>query len=232
MNSPTWRPHAATFAIGAALAGAWLIGCATGEDDVGLADENLPTQPAASSSSQIPETRPPFDAGFEDATQRQPTEDSGGSGGGGDAGCVDPGDPGSTQNTAKTLSATDDSQNSPISVRGVFNGSIDVDYYKLPFSDVAFASTIPDIQSKTNGVELCVFVKCPNETTVSCAGPTTKNEQGLDGCCGTGISSEASPSWRCPAILSANDSATLYFRAKPTGGAADQCVPYSFSYAF
>jgi hypothetical protein len=208
-----------------AIAGVWL-GCATNGDPA--VDEPAPAPGTTGTVKPDPTARPDFEAGFTDM-------DGGSEGGnnvdptppGGDT-CVDNGDPGGAENTAKALPDTTDSQNTAISVSGVLNGAVDVDYYRLNVADTLGHLLQPDIQATSSGIEMCVFAKCPSGTSgVSCTAPAVakKSDIGIDGCCATGPSS-VTPSWNCGGT---NDSAQLFIKITQT---ADKCVPYTFSYAF
>lgn len=199
-------------------------GCATSNGDPTDDDELGPTPTATSKQDAAP--RPDFEAGFptEDAGPDDPTPD------GGDT-CVDNGDPGSAENTAKLLPDTDDAQDNPITVKGVLNGPVDVDFYKLGMTDKFGHSIGADLQTQTSGVEFCVFVKCKGggATAVNgCNGGVVKtSEIGTKGCCATGPS-QATPDWDCTGI-SDDDSADFFIRVKQT---QDKCTAYTWSYAF
>ena len=207
-----------------ALGVGWL-GCASdGEPGV----DAKGTGPGGTATTKPePTPRPDFEAGFEDSGSDggsiDPTPD------GGDT-CIDKDDPGSAENTAKVLPPTDDSQNTAISQKGVMNGPVDVDFYKLTVSDTSFHLLQPDMQIQTTGVEMCVFVKCTPSTGTTdvsaCAGGVMKvSDIGTKGCCATGPSAVA-PTWNCSGT---NDSADLFIRIKQVGNA---CLPYTFAYSF
>jgi hypothetical protein len=208
-----------------AIAGVWM-GCATNGDPA--VDDPTPAPGTTGTVKADPTARPDFEAGF-------PDMDGGGEGGntidptpdGGDT-CVDNNDPGGAENTAKALPDTDDSQNTAISVSGVLNGPVDVDFYRLNVADTSFHLLQPDIQATSTGTEMCVFVKCPSGTSnVTCSAPAVakKSDIGIDGCCGTGPSS-VTPGWNCGGT---DDSAQLFIKISQT---ANKCLPYTFSYAF
>lgn len=205
---------------------AWM-GCATTNGD-DPADEDGELGPAPTSTPKADAApRPDFEAGF-------PTEDSGipddpTPDGGGDT-CVDNGDPGSSEPTAKALADTTDGVDTTTTIKGVMNGPVDVDFYKLNVADVTGGILQPDIRTQTLGVELCVFVRCTSGKTTTlktCAGgaKATNPGTGTEGCCGAGPAN-ISPDWDCPGF---NDSASIFFRVRPTGNA---CLPYTFSYVF
>ncbi len=224
-RSSSTRARSQLLLLGAiAIAGVWL-GCATnGEPAV---DEPGPAPGTTATVKPDPMGRPAFEAGF-------PDMDGGGDGGSlvdqtppGDT-CVDNGDPGGAENTAKALPDTDDAQNTAISVNGVLNGAVDVDFYRLNVADTSFHLLQPDIQATSAGIEMCVFAKCPSgASNVTCSAPAVakKSDLGIDGCCGTGPSS-VTPGWNCSGT---NDSAQLFIKISQT---ADKCLPYTFSYAF
>jgi hypothetical protein len=210
-------------ALGAIITAVGWLGCATSGDDPITDDAPATPSPSTKTTPGSDEPRPEFEAGFEDAPPNtDPTPD------GGSGTCADPGDPGSSENTAKALPNTTDAQNDAITVSGVLNGPVDVDFYKLSITDSLTHNVEAATQVKTAGAEMCVFVKCPTgaaEVTCNGGGTPKKSDLGTDGCCATGPSS-ATPIWNCSGI---NDSATLYFRITQT---ANKCLPYSFSYAF
>ena len=225
-RSTSTRVRSQLLLLGAiAIAGVWM-GCATNGDPA--VDEPAPAPDPSGTVKPDPTTRPDFEAGF-------PDMDGGGEGGntidptppGGDT-CVDNGDPGGAENTAKALPDTTDAQNTAISVSGVLNGAVDVDFYRLNVADTSFHLLQPDIQATSNGVEMCVFAKCPSgASNVTCTAPAvaTKSDIGIDGCCGASPSS-VTPAWNCGGT---DDSAQLFIKITQT---ADKCLPYTFSYAF
>lgn len=202
---------------------AWM-GCATSNGDSTGEEEPGPV-PTATNKDAAP--RPDFEAGF-------PTDDAGGNvdptPDGGDT-CLDNGDPGGAENTAKQLPDTNDGQNNPITVKGVLNGPVDVDFYKLSMSDNTGSLIGADLQTQTSGVEFCVYVKCKGggETTVSgCNGGVLKTSDiGTKGCCATGPS-QATPNWDCKGFTD-DDSADFFIRVRQT---QDKCTAYTWSYAF
>jgi hypothetical protein len=222
----TSRARSQLFLLGAIVVGVGWLGCATNGDPA--IDEPGPVTSGTSTSKPDSGTRPDFEAGF-------PDEPDSGTGAGGDPTpeggdtCLDKDDPGGAENVAKALPGTDDAQNTAISVSGVVNGAVDVDFYKLHVSDVSFHLLQPDIQATSSGVEMCVFVKCDTtgSSGVTCSAPAVKktSDIGTEGCCATGPAA-VTPGWNCS---STTDSATLFFRIKQTASA---CLPYSFSYAF
>lgn len=209
------------FVLAAVVAGGIWMGCATTPD---LTEDEPAPAPTPTTSKADSGTRPDFEAGLPepDAGNVDPTPD------GGDT-CVDNGDPGGAENVAKALPDTNDAQNTAISVKGILNGPVDIDFYRLKVADQNFHLLQPDLQIATSGVEMCVFVKCDTNgpSNVTCSNPAVakKSDIGTDGCCGTGPSA-VSPGWDCK---STTDSAELFIRIKQTGNA---CLPYSFSYAF
>ena len=215
------------FAGAIVIAGVWM-GCATNGDPA--VDEPGPAPGATDMVKTDPPGHPQFEAGFPDmegggrddgGSIVDPTPD------GGDT-CVDNNDPGPAENTAKALPDTDDSQNTAISVSGVLNGAVDVDFYRLNVADTLGHLLQPDIQATSSGVEMCVFAKCPSgSSSVTCSAPAVakKSDIGIDGCCATGPAS-VTPGWNCGGT---NDSAQLFIKITQT---ANKCEPYTFSYAF
>ncbi len=232
MTSPTWRTHGSRLLVGTLLGYASLVGCATGEEDPLLGPaEALTPAPSTSDSGNLPGDRPAFDAGFDESDSSvnpppPPPPDGGGP-------CADNVDPGSSETTAKALPDTSDAQNNPVLVKGVLNGPIDVDFYRLNVKDQFGSVLQADIRSNASGAEMCVFVKCSmGDAVVTCSGASKKSDLGLDGCCTT-ASGDATPSWSCPDAFGGLDaSATLYMRVKATAPTPNQCLSYSFSYAF
>lgn len=207
-----------------AAVGVAFVGCGTTNGDPVEDGELSPVPTGGAKQDAAP--RPDFEAGFpeSDGGIVDPTPD------GGDT-CIDNADPGGSENTAKLLPDTDDAQNTPISVNGVLNGPVDVDFYKLSMADLALKSIDANLQTPTPGVELCVFVRCKNNgpTTVSgCTGGVPKTSDiGTKGCCATGPS-QAIPNWDCTGITD-DDSADFFIRVKQTQNA---CTAYSWSYVF
>lgn len=216
------RARSPLFVLAAVVTGGMWMGCAT-NGNLG-ADDPAPAPTTTSTSKTDAGTRPDFEAGFPepDANNVDPTPD------GGDT-CIDNGDPGGAENVAKALPDTNDAQNTAINVKGILNGPVDVDFYRLKVADQSLHLLQPDLQIATSGVEMCVFVKCDTNgpSNVTCSSPAVakKSDIGTDGCCGTGPSA-VTPGWDCK---STTDSAELFIRIKQTGNA---CLPYSFSYAF
>jgi hypothetical protein len=215
------RARSQSFVSCVVVLGVGWMGCATNGDP---AAGEPGTAPTTTSTSKPAPTRPDFEAGFPDDAgnpNADPTPD------GGDT-CIDKDDPGGAENVAKALPDTTDAQNTPITVKGIMNGPVDVDFYRLKVADTAGHFLQPDLQTPTSGIEMCVFVKCPSgPSNVTCSAPAVKktSDIGTEGCCGSGPSS-VTPGWNCSGL---NDSAELFIRIKQTG---DKCLPYSFSYAF
>jgi hypothetical protein len=218
------RARSRLFLFAAVVAGVGWLGCGTNNGDP-AEDEELGPTPTATAKEDAG-ARPDFEAGFpeDDAGNVDPTPD------GGDT-CVDNGDPGSSENTAKALPNTDDAQNNPITVKGVLNGPVDVDFYKLTMADLNFHLVEADLQTQTPGVEFCAFVRCKGggPTTVSgCNGGVLKTSDiGTKGCCATGPS-KATPKWDCTGFTD-DDSADFFIRVRQT---QDKCTAYTWSYAF
>lgn len=220
-RSKSARARSQLFVFGVVVLGVGWMGCTTNGD---LAPDDTGPAPSPTSTPKPAPSRPDFEAGFPDDganPSRDPTPD------GGDT-CIDKDDPGGAENVAKALPDTSDAQNTPITVKGIMNGPVDIDFYRLKVADTAGHLLQPDLQTPTSGIEMCVFVKCPSgASNVTCSAPAVKktSDIGTVGCCAAGPSS-ASPSWNCPGL---NDSAELFIRITQTG---DKCLPYSFSYAF
>lgn len=226
------RRTAATFAAVALVCASWSSACATSNGD---ATDDVPTSSSSSSSSGSSSSssgsnRPAFDASFPEEqpdANVDPTPEAGGDT------CVDPDDPGGAENVAKQLPATDDCDNTLKTVKGVANGAVDVDFYKLSGTD-KFGCSLDTEFSITGGVELCVYARCKNATTDAVSGcaqgtmqtnPTT----GMKGCCASGPN-KATPQWDCSGITD-NDSADFIIRVKPSGSSG-ACLAYSLSYRF
>lgn len=211
--------------LGAFIGVVGWLGCGTSSGDAPDDDEPAPSPIAKTPSASTPDgsgDRPEFEAGFpEDGASTDPTPD------GGDT-CVDNNDPGSSENTAKVVPDTNDAQNTAIAVSGVLDGPVDTDFYKLNVADTFGHLLQPNMQMKTSGVEMCVFVRCPRGNSgVTCngGGVAKKSDIGTDGCCATGPTA-AAPTWNCGGT---DDSAVLFFRIRQT---ANKCSAYSFTYAF
>lgn len=205
------------------------MACATSNGD-SADEEPLPSSSSSSgsSSSSSGSSRPAFDASFEDEPDANvdPTPEAGADT------CLDDGDPGGAENVAKQLPATDDCDDALKTVKGVLNGAVDVDFYKLSVADKGCGLLQPDLGTSTSGVEMCVYARCQNSTADAVSGcaqgaPQTNPTTGMKGCCVTGPG-KAIPEWDCSGL---NDSADLLIRVKQ-GGSSDACVAYSFSYQF
>jgi hypothetical protein len=229
------RPVAAFFALvalGAIFASA-ACGSATGTDD-GVGGEGNGAESSSGATSSSGSSRPAFDAslppGETGDANVDPTPE-----GGGDT-CVDNDDPGNTEVNAKKLADTDDCDNSFKTVKGVLNGPVDIDFYKLTGND---KGGIPPCQKDTEfsspsaGTELCVWARCKNATAnavTGCAnGVEDTSVAGMKGCCAA-APGKATPEWDCEGFTD-NDSADFIIRIKHTTG-ANACLPYSFSYRF
>jgi len=215
------------FGIGIALASVVWIGCATSNGDP--VDNGAGTGSGDDSSDDSEQKqRPAFEAGTFDSssadsgtTEPEPP--------GGDT-CIDKDDQGSNETTAKALPSTTDGDNTTKSVKGVLNGPVDVDFFKLKMTDEFGSSVDANFQIETTGVEMCVFVKCAaGETSVTgCSGGVvTTSSIGTKGCCATGPS-QVTPQWDCPGFTD-NDSADFFIRLKQT---PDKCTSYSWTYHF
>jgi len=207
----------------AVVVGVGWLGCGTDNGNAGEGEPE-PVPSSTSTSKTDGGSRPPFEAGFEDAGEPNPEPD-----GGGDT-CIDKNDQGGTESAAKALPDTDDGQNDPISQTGVLDGPVDVDFFKIRMADKTGRLVEANFELETSGVEMCVFVKCQaGATTVDgCNGGVLKTSDiGTKGCCATGPS-QATPNWDCPGFTD-NDSADFFVRFKQT---QDKCTTYSWTYRF
>lgn len=219
------------FALAAAL-----FGCASANGD-GAGDE-AGDEPATTAASQGDDDtpRPAFDASIDgegdtdDGGAPDPGDPDPNPPGGGDE-CIDNNDPGGAENVAKALANQTDCDNSAKTIKGVLNGPVDVDYYRMTVTDKFGCSIDTDFESATSGPELCVFVKCTNGTTThlkSCkSGVQKTSDIGMLGCCSS-LPGKAIPDWDCGGITD-NDSADMFIRVKQT---ANQCLPYTVDYHF
>ncbi|MBX3231323.1 MAG: hypothetical protein KIT84_10295 [Labilithrix sp.] len=230
-----------------------LVGCATDNGDVD--DDDPAAVPATndatgagekkSEEARKPGSRPDFDPQFEQGTpddeeaddpSKDPTPP-----GGADQ-CIDTDDPGSSPNLAKKLPDTDDCNQDILSVSGVMNGGVDVDWYSLSATDRGISFDHPvgckldtTFETKTAGTELCVFARCKNSTdnAVSgcAAGTPTTAENGLKGCCGAAPGNgKAIPQWDCAGFTD-NDSADFFLRVRQTNN-GEKCLPYKIEYRY
>jgi hypothetical protein len=218
-------------ALGSAILASVACGSATGTDDGaggGGADEDTTSGTSSSSGST---SRPAFDASIEPTEPADanvdPTPE-----GGGDT-CVDNDDPASTETNAKGLPNTDDCDNSFKTVKGVINGAVDIDFYKLAGQDKAGCSLDTEFSAATAGTEICVWARCKNATENAVSGCAQGVEDtsvvGMKGCCAS-APSKATPEWDCEGFTD-NDSADFIIRVRPLAG-AQACLPYTFSYRF
>ena len=227
------RKAAAAFAAIALACAAWSSACATSngdatEEDPG-ASSSSSTSSSSSSGSSSGSDRPAFDASFPEEqpdANVDPTPEAGADT------CIDNDDPGGAENVAKTLPATDDCDDKLKSVKGVMNGAVDVDFYKVSVSDDSCGLLQPDIGATTAGIELCAFVRCKNPTPDAVSGckqgvMQTNAATGMKGCCANGPG-KAVPDWNCSGL---DDSADLLIRVKPSGS-SDACIAYTFTYVF
>lgn len=215
------------------LGALWSTACATSVESEG-GDEGASSSSSsggAEGQSGSGGSRPAFDASFD------PVEDDGSTGSTTDAGepttCADDDDPGSSENTARQLPATDDCDNNMKTVKGVLNGAVDVDFYKLSGTDKFGCGLDTEFSTSTQGVELCVYARCKNATpnaVSGCASGTLDSTSipGMKGCCAT--AGKATPRWDCSGITD-NDSADFVLRVKRAAG-GDACRSYSFAYRF
>ena len=224
---PTSPTRVITGIVVATIAVVTIVGCASSGDEAATEEES--TSEGGTKPPPKDDDRPAFDASIEpsdggtdpDADPNPPNPDQ----------CIDQADPGGSENVAKSLGAQEDCDNSVKTVKGVLNGFVDVDYYKLTLADKFGCSVDTDVTSPTTGVELCVFVKCTNGTTTSingCGGGVQRtSEIGMKGCCAASPS-KPTPDWDCGGITD-DDSADMFIRVKNTGKA---CLPYTFTYRF
>lgn len=219
-------------AIVGSIAAATIIACASSEDPEG---SGLAGDPSSSSSSSSGSTeRPAFDASFGTSSGGQDANVDPTPEGGGDT-CVDPDDPGSAENVAKPLADTTDCDNTDKQVKGVMNGAVDVDFYKVSGTDKFGCSLNTAFKSATKGVELCVYARCKNSTAdavTGCSGGSVADTSstGMKGCC-VNAPGEATPQWDCSGITD-NDSADFVIRVRQSVTSMDQCLAYSFTYQF
>jgi hypothetical protein len=134
---------------------------------------------------------------------------------------------------AKVLPGTDDCDDSLKTIKGVVNGAVDVDFYKLSGSDKAGCKVETEFGATAAGLELCVYARCKNSTknavTGCAAGTPSTSAIGTKGCCAA-TPGKAIPEWDCDGITD-NDSADFVIRVKQAKN-ADTCVAYSLTYRF
>ena len=215
------------FGAAIALASVVWVGCASSDDLVGSPLDNGSGDDTSGDGEQKP--RPTFEAGAFDSGAGDASTTPEPEPVGGDS-CIDKDDQGSSETTAKALPSTTDGDNTTKSVKGVLNGPVDVDFFKLHMTDEFGSSVDANFQIETTGVEMCVFVKCASgETSVTgCSGGVvTTSSIGTKGCCATGPS-QVTPQWDCPGFTD-NDSADFFVRLKQT---PDKCTSYSWTYHF
>jgi hypothetical protein len=182
--------------------------------------------PRTTGGDDPPPDAPPFDPQFDDAGT-DAGKDAGGEGG---TTCSDPDDAPAGVGTA--LPATDDCQESNLTVTGIAASAVDEDVYTLSISDKFGCSVEPTFALETSKMKMCVFVQCKTATTDAVSGCsagtlTTDGQTSLKGCCRTDPGALA-PSWNCSG---SDDSADLTFRLTPNPG-APACLAYSFKYHF
>jgi hypothetical protein len=217
-----------------AFAGALFATAAcAGEGDTESSKDDGSNEPASSESNTTSSTeRPVFDASFA-PTDPSDAGPNAAPPSGGSASCVDDNDPGGSENLAKQLPPTDDCDNSFKTVKGVLDGAVDVDFYKLSGSDKFLCSLDTEFSSGTASTEICVYARCKNATANAVSGCKQGTEDssvvGMKGCCAAGPG-KATPSWDCSGITD-NDSADFLIRIRQEAG-SDKCLPYSFSYRF
>ena len=218
--------HSALIVLATVVAAVGWLGCAAGNGTAAADPPSAPPNAKSSTPSQEPSRRPAFEAGFDDASNVDPTPD------GGDT-CIDTDTAGSSENTAKALPDTTDAQNAPITVKGVLVTPVEVDYYKIKVADTVLHVLTADLKVATESTEMCTFVKCLTGATnfKGCTDGVAKTSDiGDKGCCTAGPG-KANPNWSCGGTFQTDDSAQISFRIKETVG-GKTCLPYSFSYAF
>ncbi len=223
--------HLPTWGLVLTLGAAWL-GCAGETAEPSAAEEANGTEPStrgagSGTGSTTSNDRPPFEPTFPDAGPAEPPPSDGGP-----ATCVDKDDPGGAESVAKALAQTDDCDDSMKSVKGVANGPIDVDFYKLAAHDKFLCSLDTEFSSPSAGLELCVFARCQNSTANAvsgCKDGTMKTAAGgMKGCCAA-TPGKATPEWDCSGITD-NDSADFYISLRQAGGS--KCLPYTLNYRY
>ena len=208
-------------AIHVVLATCAVVGACSTDNGAAVAPDRVP-----SSSGEKPptESKPAFDASI-------PADPDAGSAGDGGT-CSDPDDPGSAENVARVLAPTDDCDNDYKTANGIVASEVDVDMYKLSAEDNVTCLLDTDFATETQGIELCVFVRCKNSTVDAVTGceqgAQATSDLGRKGCCTTGAG-HAIPNWDCSGFIG-NQSADILLRVKAAGAAA--CLPYSFTYRF
>jgi hypothetical protein len=219
-------------ALGGAL---FVTACASdGEGEGGSSSGGAPEESSSSSGSTSSSTstnRPAFDASIPPAEEQDANVDPTPQGGGDT--CVDSDDPGSSETNAKQLAKTDDCDNGFKTVKGVLNGPVDVDFYKMSADDKFGCSLATEFSSPTAGAEICVYARCKNATENAVTGCAQGVEDtsiiGMKGCCAA-APSKATPEWDCSGITD-NDSADFIIRVKQVAG-SNKCLPYTFAYRF
>ena len=216
-----------------ALGGALSSSACASDASEAVGEEPEPSSSDGSSSSttddEEPAERPTFDASFPDEEEDanvDPTPPNGDT-------CVDNDDPGGSENTANKLPATDDCDDKFKSVKGVLNGAVDVDFYKVSGADKAGCKLETQFGSSTSGVELCVYARCKNATKNAVTGCAQGVEDtsliGMKGCCAA-APAKATPEWDCDGFTD-NDSADFTIRVRQAKG-GDTCLPYNFTYRY
>lgn len=220
--------------IGWAVLGLALVGCATDNGDAeeeevpaaeGPAREHKPkttTQVGTKFEASIPadpkkqaeETDLDADPASVDAEQ-----------------CIDNGDPGDSLSLATVLPETSDCDDDMKTVTGIMKGAADVDYYKLSALDHRLTChKDTDFQAETPGTNLCVYLRCKNDTpnaVKGCKGGVlTRGDGGVMGCCAAAPAHTA-PDFDCSGT---NESADISLVVTQVGG--DECLPYKVNYRF
>lgn len=219
-------------ALGTALFASAACATSNGDADLGPTEgEDDESSSSSSSSGSGGTSRPAFEASIDPSQEQDanvdPTPD-----GGGDT-CVDNDDPGASENVAKSLPNTDDCDDNFKTVKGVLNGAVDVDFYKVSGQDKAGCSVETEFSTSTSGAEICVYARCKNATANAVTGCThgtvDTSVVGMKGCCAAGPN-KATPAWDCDGITD-NDSADFVIRVRQSAG-GDKCLPYTISYRY
>ncbi len=111
---------------------------------------------------------------------------------------------------------------------GVADMSGDTDWYTATASGGTLCSGDATAKVDQSNLRVCVFVKCASgNTTRSCTQGTNATDSGLDGCCNTGGTAEATV--QCSGLTN-NQSADVYIRVDQPGGNA--CTAYKLTYSY
>jgi len=206
------------------------IGCASNNGDSAADDPATaePTTHAEHATKDEGDDAPAFDASIPDESpdggNQTPTDPPPPSGNQ----CIDKDDSGGSETLAKKLGDIDDCDGSGTNVKGVMNGAVDVDFYKVHAADTFGCVVNPHFSSTAPGLEVCVFVKCDNNGTTSVSGcgngAAKTSDIGDPGCC-FATPGTVDISLNCSGV---NDSAELFVKVSQNGG--DKCEPYQIDY--